>query len=274
MLESKIPIPLACSSEFWDALAPYHAAIENNFLNLPSLRRIRHEIEAPVLVVGAGQGLIVAALQKQGLHCDGVDLSSEMISYARMRRGLTLIHADARALPFAVGTYRTVIYATGVIDFMSDEEAISIILKEGRRVVDAAGKLLVAFCRFSAAQEEFLARVDLLRNNVLAHRQTLELYLLNPLQMLAWIAHHANVGYFRAVMIFLAIVARTTTREKMLSLKMQRIFRNTQAADSLIQAAPETLPYRDEQEIKNLFKRLAIPIKEFRPLASCYIVQI
>ncbi len=45
-----------------------------SFLDLPSLRRIQHEIRPLVLVVGAGQGLIVAALQAQGLQCDGVDL--------------------------------------------------------------------------------------------------------------------------------------------------------------------------------------------------------
>jgi len=274
MLESKIPVSPACSSEFWDVLAPYHAAIENNFLNLPSLRRIRHQIESPVLVVGAGQGLIVAALQKQGLHCDGVDLSAEMIRHARLRRGLTLIHADARALPFAAGTYKTVIYATGVIDFMADEEAISIILKEGRRVVAPGGKIFVAFYRSSAVQEEFLEKAGLLRNHLLENRQTLELSLLNPVQMLAWIARRVNVSYLRAAMILLAIAARTTTREKMNSLKMQRIFRRKEAADSLLRTAPETLPYRNEQEIKNLFNRLAIPIKQFQPLASCHIVQI
>jgi hypothetical protein len=62
---------MTCSCEFWDALAPHHSAIENSYLDLPSLRLIQHDICPPVLVVGAGQGLIVAALQKQGLQCDG-----------------------------------------------------------------------------------------------------------------------------------------------------------------------------------------------------------
>ena len=91
---------MTCSSEFWDAMAPHHSAIENSYLDLPSLRRIQHDIFPPVLVVGAGQGLIVAALQEHGLQCVGVDLSLEMIKYARIRRGLELIHADAKALPF------------------------------------------------------------------------------------------------------------------------------------------------------------------------------
>jgi len=87
-------------SNFWDALAPYHSTVENSYLDLPSLDGILRDIHPPVLIVGAGQGLIVAELQKNGVRCDGVDLSSEMIRYAKLRRGLDLIQADARATPF------------------------------------------------------------------------------------------------------------------------------------------------------------------------------
>jgi len=152
------------SSDYWDALAPHHSSIENNYLDLPSLRRIVHDIHQPVLVVGAGQGLIVAELRKNGFRSDGVDLSSEMIRYAKARRGLTFVEADARAMPFGGGTYETLIYATGVVDFIGDEEQIN--------------------------------------------------------------------------------------------------------------AAPERQPYRNEPEIRNLFKRLAIPMKKLEASGSCYIVQI
>src|SRR6185295_10956190 len=98
-------------SAYWDALAPHHASLENNYLDLPSLRRIIHEMNEPVLVVGAGQGLLVEELLKKGLRTDGIDLSREMIQYAKKRRGLTLIEADARAMPFGAGTYETIVCA-------------------------------------------------------------------------------------------------------------------------------------------------------------------
>jgi hypothetical protein len=44
--------------------------------------------------------------------------------------------------------------------------------------------------------------------------------------------------------------------------------------DSLINAAPQGQPYRNEPEIRNLFKRLAIPVKELGASGSCYIAQI
>ena len=47
-------------SDFWNVLARFHAEVEDSNFDLASVRRLLPEIESPVLVVGAGQGLIVA----------------------------------------------------------------------------------------------------------------------------------------------------------------------------------------------------------------------
>ena len=47
------------ASNYWDTLAPHHWRLENNYLNVSSVRLILGDIRQPVLVVGAGQGLIV-----------------------------------------------------------------------------------------------------------------------------------------------------------------------------------------------------------------------
>ena len=262
------------SSDYWDALAPHHSSIENNYLDLPSLRLIVHDIHQPVLVVGAGQGLIVEELRKNGFRSDGVDLSFEMIRYAKTRRGLTLVQADARAMPFGEGTYETIIYATGVVDFIGDEEQIRVIMNEGRRIINQSGNIFVAFYRISAASANFLARLGLLRNNVLSLREALEIYRLNPVQTIAWVAKKAEAGYFRAGMLSLRSWALSTMQEKTTAFKMQRILRRMGHANSLINATPERQPYRNEPEIRNLFKRLAIPMKKLEASGSCYIVQI
>ena len=265
---------MTLSSDFWDAWAPHHSSIENNYLDLPSLRRIVHDIHQPVLVVGAGHGLIVAELRKNGFRSDGVDLSSEMIRYAKTRRGLTFVQADARAMPFGEGSYETIIYATGVVDFIDDEEQIRVILNEARRIINQSGTIFVAFYRFSAASEDFLARLGLLRNNLLSVRESLEMHRLNPVQTIAWVAKKAEAGYFRAAILSLRSWALSTRQEKTLAFNMQRIIRKTNHADSLIDAAPESQPYRNEPEIRNLFKRLAIPMKKLEASGSCYIAQI
>src|SRR5579859_6725740 len=268
------PSRIAPLLNFWDALAPHHSAIENSHLDLPSLRRIVQDIHQPVLVVGAGQGLIVAELRKKGLRCDGVDLSSEMIRYARIRRGIDLVQADAGAMPFGEGSFRTIIYATGVVDFMSDEEEIRVIMNEARRIADRSGNIFVAFYRFSAATEDFLARLGLLRNNVLRFRETLETYRINPVRAMAWVAERAGVGYFRAAIILVRSWAFSSWQEKRNGFRMLRIFAKANLADKLIQAAPEKQAYRNEAEIRNLFTRLAIPVKRIRAFSSCYIAEV
>ena len=262
------------SSSFWDALAPYHSTIENSYLDLPSLRRIVHDIHPPVLVVGAGQGLIVAELRKRGVQCDGVDLSSEMIRYAKIRRGLDLVQADAGAMPFEKGTYRTIIYATGVVDFMGDEEEIRAIMNEATRIADDSGNILVAFYKFSASTEAFMKRLGLLGDNVLRFRETLEVYRLNPVQAIAWIAKRTKVGFSLAAILAVRSWAFSSWQEKRNAFRMQRIFAIANRADTLVQAAPEKQPYRNEAEIRNLFTRLAIPIKQLAAFGNCYIVQI
>jgi hypothetical protein len=264
----------AGSSNFWDMLAPHLSKLENSYLDLPSFRRIAHEMEPPVLVVGAGQGLIVAELRKKGVRCDGVYFSLEMIRYAKIRRGLDLVQADASAMPFGTGSYRTIIYATGVVDFMSDEEQIRLILNEARRIADHSGKIFVAFYRFSAATEDFMIRLGLLKNNVLHFKEILEIYRLNPVQSIAWAAKKAKVGCARAAILSVRSCALSSWQEKRNVFHMQRIFASANRAEALIQAAPEKQSYRNEAETRNLFARLAIPIIQLGAFGNCYIVQI
>jgi SAM-dependent methyltransferase len=261
-------------SGFWDALAPHLSAIENNYLNLPSIRRIMSELEGPVLVVGAGQGLIVEELQKRGFQCDGVDFSAEMIRYAKSRRGIALTQADARSLPMTDRTYSTVIYATGVIDFTEDEKVIEAMLREGKRVVRNSGKIFVAFYRMSAAQEAFMERVGLLSNHAMVVRKALELHPLNLAETIGWIAREAGVSYFRAAILLLRLTALSTMREKVMSIRIQRIFRRMGDTKSLVNASPETQPYRNEAEIRRLFERIGVPLKQIQTFASCYIARI
>lgn len=261
-------------SDFWNVLAQFHAEVEDSNFDLASVRRLLPEIESPVLVVGAGHGLMVAELRKHGYECEGVDLSSEMIRQAKLRRGIKLIQADARAMPFPTASYETIIYATGVVDFTSEEGEICAMLTEGRRVVKKSGKVFVAFCKGSAAQEKFLTMVGLLSEGKVALRESLELYLLNPVQMVGWVARRAGLGRVRAAIALLRVSALCTMQERRTTFRMQRVFRMMNDPRTLINAAPEKLPYRNEREVESLFKRLGIPIKQLSAFGSCWVVRI
>ena len=262
------------SSQFWDVLARHHARLENNYFDLATIRGLADSIREPVLVVGAGQGLLVAELRKKGLQCDGIDFSSAMIQQAKSRRKLDLIHADARAMPLSDGTCATIIFATGVIDFTSDEADIQKMLNEGRRVLQPAGRILVGFYRLSPVLEEFVKRVGLLRDHVLSQRECLEMYLLSSAQMVKWIAKRARTGYLLAGALLFQLAVQGTMREKMLTFRMQKIFRDAGDANALLRSAPQKQPYRDESEVRSLFERLAIPLKEIRPFPACWIAEI
>jgi SAM-dependent methyltransferase len=255
-------------------MAPHHCDLEDNYLDLFSVRQIRDELREPVLVVGAGQGLIVAELQKNGLRCDGVDFSREMIRQAKNRRGLELVQANAEAMPFGDGSYRTILYATGVVDFTGDEKTISRILDEGRRVAQPSGRIFVAFYRFSRAQERFLERLRLLTDSVLSNRECLETYLLSPAQMVRWVANRSGTGYLGAVALMFRLAVLGSLREKAMTFRIRTIFRNMVNPEALIQAAPEKQPYRNEREVRRLLERLKAPVKNFRALPTCWIVEI
>lgn len=262
------------SSELWDALAPHHSSIEDDYFDLSSLRLILHHIHQPVLVVGAGQGLIVEELRKNGFQTDGVDFSPEMIRYAKTRRGLEFIQADARDMPFQDGAHQTIIYTTGVVDFIADEEHIRLIMSEARRVVGRSGDIFVAFYRFSRTTEGFLTRLGILKDNVLYVRESMRIHQLNPVQAIAWVANKAEIGLFPAAILSLRSWFLSPMREKQSAFNMRKIFKKMDNPSSLVNAAPERQPYRNEPQIRDLFNRLAIPIKRFEASASCYVVQI
>jgi SAM-dependent methyltransferase len=262
------------SSEFWDALAPHHSSIEDDYFDLSSLRLILHHIHHPVLVVGAGQGLIVEELLKKGFQTDGVDLSPEMIRHAKTRLGLELIQADAKALPFRTGAYQTSIYTTGVIDFVEDEEAIRLIISEARRVVHRSGDIFVAFYRFSRTTEGFLTRLGILKDSFLYVKESLRMHQLNPVQTIGWVANKAEIGLFRAAILSLRTWFLSPMREKRQAFNMGKIFKKMDNPSSLINAAPETQPYRNEPQIRDLFNRLGVSIKRLLASESCYVLQI
>jgi hypothetical protein len=72
----------------------------------------------------------------------------------------------------------------------------------------------------------------------------------------------------------LRLSALGTLREKAMTFKMQKIFHNMDDPNAFIQAAPEKQPYRNEDEIRRLFERLVVPVKQIRPFPTCWVVQI
>ena len=261
-------------SNYWDTLAPHHWRIEDNYLDVSSLRRILGDIREPVLIIGAGQGLIVEELRRQGLRCDGIDLSARMLEYARSRRGLTLVRANATSMPFVDRSYETVILATGVIDFMAELQDIETVMREATRIVSGTGNVFVAFYRFSAAQERFLTSLGLLRGDTLHMRSALTLHRLGFGAMVAWVARMAGISTFRAVLLCIRTGLESTKQERAAALAMRRLVAQSGDPDAFTQAAPETQPYRDKSAITHLLDSLSIRIDDWQASSSCHLVRV
>ena len=91
---------------------------------------------------------------------------------------------------------------------------------------------------------------------------------------MSWVAEHLKVSYSGAVLLALRSWAFSSWQEKRNAFHMQKVFSKANDADALIQAAPENQTYRNEVEIRNLFARLAIPIRQLGTSGSCHMVRI
>ena len=261
-------------TDYWEKLAPYWSYCEDNFLDLESIDELTSLIESPVLIIGAGQGLLVEQLQKRGLKVDGIELSPTMIRFAKERRGIDLIEANAKQMPFDNRSYRTSIIATGVVDFMDDEEQIGLILKETLRVTEDPQGVLVAFFKFHPQVEKLFQYTGQLTDSGLWDmKRTNELTRLSPLQSLFAIKKDANISLFKAFLMVIRTQMFLPRKEKKAFKNMiemwQHVIKNP---DELIELIPDEVPYRKETQIRDLFNKLGISIRNMYSYYSCTIV--
>jgi len=119
-----------------------------------------------------------------------------------------------------------------------------------------------------------MTAVGLLKDNVVDVKESLKLYLLNPVQMIAWAAKRTGRSSLGAAALMLRMSLSTTMQEKLLTFKMKKVFRRLGNPKLLLDAAPQSQPYRNETEIRRLFDRLKIPLQGLDRFASCYIARI
>lgn len=260
--------------KYWELWSPYWSYLEDNHLDLDSINKLSSMIEDTALVIGAGQGLLVEQLKNRGFKVDGIDAEPEMVAYAKKRRNLDLILANGKKMPITDNTYQTSIVATGVVDFLDDEEQILSILNEAMRVTDDNGKVFVAFYRFHTHVEGLLRYLGLLTDdNRWRGRRMHEVFRLKPVAFLKAAAKQANVSFVSALFKFILLQMRLPRKEKEGMKRWAEMWKEINNPEELIACVPDSLPYRNEESIRILFKNLDIPIKQIFQL-TCLTVQI
>lgn len=265
---------MTVGTAFWDVWAPYLPYLEDNLLDLETVNRLSVLVASPVLVVGAGQDLLVEGLTKKGFVADGIELSPVMIEYAKRRRGLKLIEADARDMPFDDGNYGTSIIATGVVDFLDDERLVKQIIDETKRVTARTGKVFVAFSAVHPATERFLRTIGLIANGRLYQRRVFQLSRLKPSAALAAIREGTNLSLLHAMKAVLTMQIGLPRKEKQIGKAWARILSEADDPDLLIGATAESIPFRTGLDIRELFRRLDIHVEALLTFDTCTVAQL
>jgi ubiquinone/menaquinone biosynthesis C-methylase UbiE len=261
--------------QFWDSLAPYLSHIEDNFLDLESINKLKSIIKDPVLVVGAGQGLLVESLQQSGYNVDGIDNNIEMIEYAEKRRGIKLIQEDATNLSFDDNSYKTTIIATGVVDYIDDTQLIEKILNEAARVTTGDGRILVAFYRMHPASEAFQKRAGILTaDGKFRHQYAFGLMRSKPNDMIKTIKKDANMGLLSVIFHLVKMQILVPKKERDVSKTFNEMFKMMDNPNEFIESCPDSIPYRTLPLIHKLFEKLGFSISNTYVYDSCTVAEI
>jgi hypothetical protein len=267
---------------YWTKWSPYWSYQEDFFLDSDTINKLAVYISNPVLIIGAGQGLLIEQLHKKNFTVDGIDSDPQMISHAKQRRGLDLIQANAGNMPFADDSYKTSIIATGVVDFINDQEQIRLIINEALRVTDSSGRVFVAFYKYHPKVEALLKCTGIITDkSLLRFKKLAEMTLLSfehPLRFINVARTETNIGFLNAFFIFIKTQLFSLKKEKRarrdLSSLWKRAKNELDNPQSLIDCLPESVPYRNPEHISGLLKNLSFSVKNMYYYDSCTVVRL
>jgi ABC-2 type transport system ATP-binding protein len=259
--------PVVSSNETWWKLwAPYWERLEDRHLSTLVADRLPDGTEGPALVVGAGQGLIVERLRQRGIVAFGMDMEPAMIAMAKKRRGIDLIQADASSLPFRNESFRTVIVATGVVDYLADEGLIGRIVDEAARVTCERGELILTFYKLPRRIERIQKALGVLtpdgRFRMRRIFEIMKAFNKSSAEVIKLIASWTGQSLLRtgAYWSYLGITLPKSMREE--GRLIGAIFKQAEAdgksMEELVACVPESLPYRTEADVFALVEKVGI----------------
>ena len=101
-----------------------------------------------ILDVGCGQGMMMDYFINKGNRVVGIDITHQSVKY-NVNRGLKVIEADARSLPFESNSF-DLVYSLGVIEhFQGTEKALGEqvrVCTQGGTVIAVVPNLLTLYC--------------------------------------------------------------------------------------------------------------------------------
>jgi len=270
---------------WWMTWAPFWDLMENRHMSTHLTDKIINLIKDPILVIGAGQGVIVKHLKDKGFIVDGLDLEDEMIKYAKKRHNLNLIKGDARDLPFNDNLYNTVIISSGVVDYITDkdEALIKEIIIEALRVTSLHGNLFLAFHQQTPAIEKIYKTIGVInKDNILNFKRIMDIDKYakkSPLKCVPLIMDWTKKSKFWVIVNWSKIGLTLPKELKYERNHISNIFDIAEKEmgikpEILYDCMPENVPYRSISDIKELFNRLNIFYNSIERYDDCVLTRI
>jgi len=129
---------------FWDAqAADWNAERAGNGLQPHHVEAMAPWLAAPILLIGAGRGLVLQGLRAAGYAATGVDWSAGMVAQAQRAGVAGLSHGDACHLADRDRSLASVIFSTGVLLPTHGEARRNAYLGEAWRVLVPGGRLIL-----------------------------------------------------------------------------------------------------------------------------------
>lgn len=270
------------NQKWWNAWAPYWEHLEDRHMSTRIADKLAQGIRSPVLVLGAGQGLIVERLREKGLSVDGIDLDDRMIALAKTRRSLEIQRCDAAALPFEDESYRTVIVSTGVIDYLTDDEKIAKTVAQARRVACSRGNVIFAFYQADPALKKIYQRIGILSSDGRWYHmgrmfeifKTLKVHPLRCVPLVAqWTGSSIFSAFFYWSWLGLTLPAKMKEEQQTIEHIFELAEKDGVPADVLYDSVPERLPYRDQAAVRDLLKKNGIANPQIDEIGDCIIAR-
>lgn len=130
--------------QFWDSQAgDWDDGRADRGLQPRHIERLAPWLACPVLLVGAGRGLMLEALRADGYAATGVDWSANMVAEAQSEGIAGLGHGDACRLPHDSGSQASVIFSTGTLLPTHAQDRLSAYLGGAWRILAPGGHLIL-----------------------------------------------------------------------------------------------------------------------------------
>ncbi len=268
-------------SNWWRTWAPVWEHMEERHMGTETIKHIYNQIFNPVLIIGAGQGVLVKYLADNGFIVDSIDLDEEMIKYAKKRHGINIIKADARNLPFDNNSYKTVIISSGVVDYIGDENIIEKIINEAYRVTGVNGNLFVSFYMETESLEKIYKNLGVITKENKIYQKRLFLidekvnnsfFKLSPLPMIMkWTGKNFFSTFYLWTKIGLTHPRELFDEKDSINYILDYAKKKGIDQQALISSIPDEVPYRDFNAVKELLNGLKLKYAVINRFNECAV---